>query len=98
MTSNLRELLIRKAQADEWPETPDHTGLSETGKRSSVSKPADNNKASLSLSQSLLELVPSQAGSHLPVTSYQSFKTRIHNRLIEIIDIAALMQVDGSKT
>ena len=50
----------------------------------------------MSFSNTVLNLVPGQnvaAGS--PSTIYQNFKTKIHNRLIDSIDITAMMQIEG---
>ncbi len=54
---------------------------------------------SLSFSRTLLDLVPSGTAASeagMTGTSYQVFKSQIHKRLIEAIDLSALMKIDGS--
>jgi pilus assembly protein CpaF len=53
---------------------------------------------SLSLTTSVLDLVPGAAANAEPATkSYAAFKRRIHTKLIESIDVAALVKIEGGK-
>ena len=52
--------------------------------------------AELSLTSSVLDLVPG-AGHDKQSSIYTQFKQRIHNKLIDSINIAALVNIQGGK-
>jgi pilus assembly protein CpaF len=86
---NLRDLLFQE------PSTQTESAPTSTRSSVSVSTPAlpAIGDAGLSLTSSLVKKSSSTSGSQ----ALQALKSRIHNRLIESLDINAVTQVEGTK-
>jgi pilus assembly protein CpaF len=87
--SNIREVLFKDHPAD--------TGSS-SAKYAATRKPDESAQANpaLSLSGSFRKLASGSAELPVEADPYQALKTRIHTRLIESLDITALMRIEGN--
>jgi pilus assembly protein CpaF len=91
--ANLRDLLFQETAGETRTAAATADGAAHpAGKKEAA--PARKQSATLSLTSSVLDLVPAAStGSYSTV--YSECKHRIHNRLVESIDIAALVRIQG---
>jgi hypothetical protein len=104
--SKLRDALVRRDQLDNSPAEASRASggsLSSSTVKTNNSmalkssmKASESKAPAMSFSNTVLNLAPGQnAGAGTPSTIYQNFKTKIHNRLIDSIDVTAMMQIEG---
>jgi pilus assembly protein CpaF len=90
IVSNLRDILFKPELGSGQPASPDKTPQNV--------KSGNSNTGRLSLSGKLTERIDAvKMAEHEKINAYQKLKTRIHNRLVESIDIQALILLDQAE-
>jgi pilus assembly protein CpaF len=97
--AGLRDLLFAEPASDSTPVAEATSAVSTTPTPTFTPVVPDTKSGATTQGLSLRGALLSrgdQTGSHPPIDPFQTIKNRVHNRLIESLDITALMSIDGN--